>query len=566
MVQALKSRPILNVRTSLDTGCIDPSQRAIGLSLTRRAVWWLIAACWTGGAAAQQAGSAPAVASSEPRFTIQRFEIAGAKLVKPAALDGALASLTGANKRFADIETALQAVRDVYERAGITAMQVFIPEQALEAGVVKLQVEELQVQKVEVVGARARSPANIRRAVPSLKEGTTPVDALLAAELRLANENPGREMQVTFRAEEGGGLTGVLRVADRSPLVGQVTLDNTGSGPTGKYRLGAVTQHNNLLDRDLVGTLQLQTSPGHEGEVQITAFSLRAPWYRAGITFDANFSYSSVDSGTVKTAAGDYLISSSGLNAALRATRLLPRLGEWEPRISAGWDFKHVDSRVTSSNGGPSLVPDIWLLPASISLAAKRRGDQLAVSGQINLSHNVPGSGRSAASVFAEPGLRAGANPRYLILRANLAATWDFGAKGSMTAQWNGQWSRDSLVPAEQFSIGGMGSVRGFNGRGATGDVGQRVSLEWSSPMKRLREPWRIDGGWQVFAETAQAQRNNPLPEEIVRTQLASIGAGLRLTWREQFNLRADVGVIAEGAQVAKRGEHYVHASIGYAF
>jgi hemolysin activation/secretion protein len=540
--------------------------RAPSTSCWRLAPWWLASLCWAGSAWAQTASPSTALAPSEPRFPIQRFEIAGAKLVKPGVLQGAVASLTGPNKRFADIEAALQAVRDVYERAGITAMQVFIPEQALESGVVKLQVEELQVDKVEITGARLRSPANIRRSVPALQEGATPVDTVLAGQLRLANENPGREMQVTFRAEDDGKLTGVLRVADRPSLAGQVSLDNTGSGTTGKYRLGAVVQHHNLLDRDFVGTLQLQTSPGHEGEVQIASFSVRAPWYRAGLTFDANVSHSSVDSGTVKTAAGDYLISSSGMNAALRATRLLPRLGEWEPRLSAGWDFKHVDSRVTSSNGGPSLVPDIWLLPASISLAAQRRGDQIALSGQISLARNVPGSGRSAASVFAEPGLRAGANPRYLVLRANLAATWDFGSSGSLTAQWNGQWSRDSLVPAEQFSIGGMGSVRGFNGRGATGDVGQRVSLEWSSPMKRLREPWRIDGGWQVFAEAAQAQRNNPLPEEIVRTQLASIGAGLRLTWREQFNLRADVGVIAEGAQVAKRGEHYVHASIGYAF
>ncbi|MFM8769044.1 MAG: ShlB/FhaC/HecB family hemolysin secretion/activation protein, partial [Rubrivivax sp.] len=152
------------------------------------------------------------------------------------------------------------------------------------------------------------------------------------------------------------------------------------------------------------------------------------------------------------------------------------------------------------------------------------------------------------------------------ILRANLAVTWDFGARGALTAQWNGQWSRDSLVPAEQFGIGGMGSVRGFNGRGATGDVGQRIGLEWAAPLKRLHEPWRLDGAWQLFAETAQAQRNNPLPEEIIRTRLASVGAGIRITWREQLTLRADLGIITEGAQVAKRGEHYIHASMGYGF
>jgi hemolysin activation/secretion protein len=518
------------------------------------------------GAALCTSAAAQTAIPTEPRFTIQRFEVAGATRVPQPTLQAALAGLTGPNKRFSDIEAALQAVREAYERAGITAMQVFIPEQALDAGVVKLQVEELQIAKVEIVGAKNRKSPNIRRAVPSLREGSTPVDTVLAAELRLANENPGREMQVTFRAEDDGKLTGVLRVADRPSVVGQVSLDNTGSGPTGKYRLGAVAQHHNLLDRDVVGTLQLQTSPGHEGEVQIAAFSLRAPWYRAGVTLDASLTHSSVDSGTLKTAAGDYLISSSGMNGNVRVTRLLPRWGEWEPRVSVGWDFKHVDSRVTSPDGGPSLVPDIWLLPVSIALSAQRKDERSAWQGQVNLARNVPGSGRSAASVFAEPGLRAGANPHYTIVRANLAVTWDFGAKGALTAQWNGQYSRDSLVPAEQFGIGGVGSVRGLNGRGATGDVGQRVGLEWAAPLKRLSEPWRLDAAWQVFAETAQAQRNNPQPEEIVRTTLASVGAGIRITWREQLSLRADVGVVTEGAQVAKRGDYFVHATIGWAF
>lgn len=515
--------------------------------------------------AAASATPEPAV-RSEPRFAIQRFEIEGARMLPPSVLQAALAGLTGPDRRFSDIENALEAVRTAYERAGITAMQVFIPEQALDAGVVRLQVEELRIEKVEISGAKARTAANIRRAVPSLQEGTTPVDTVLASELRLANENPGREMQVTFRTEDEGQLTGVLRVADRGSVVGQVSLDNTGSDATGKYRLGAVMQHHNLLDRDIVGTVQLQTSPGHEDEVQIASFSLRVPWYRAGLTFDANLTHSSVDSGTIKTAAGDYLISSSGLNAGLRVTRLLPRWGAWEPRIAAAWDFKHVDSQVTTAAGGPSLVPDIWLRPVSVALALQRREDKTAFSGQISVAHNVPGSGRSAASVFAEPGLRAGANPEYTLVRAQLAATWDLGPGGSVTAQWNGQWTRDLLVPAEQFSMGGVGSVRGFSGRGATGDLGQRVGLEWSSPMRRVRPAWRLEGGWQLFVEAAQTQRNKPQPEEIARTTLVSAGAGLRLAWREQFSLRADLGVVAEGAQLARRGEYFVHVSLGYVF
>jgi DNA-binding transcriptional LysR family regulator len=75
----------------------------------------LLGAALSGTAAAQ--GSAPAAAiPAEPRFTIQRFEVAGASRVPQRTLQAALARLTGENKRFSDIEAALEAVREAYER------------------------------------------------------------------------------------------------------------------------------------------------------------------------------------------------------------------------------------------------------------------------------------------------------------------------------------------------------------------------------------------------------------------------------------------------------------------
>ena len=187
----------------------------------------------SGQAIAQPALGATAT-RPEPRFNIKRFEVSGAVRVAQERLEAALRPLTGPGRRFTDIESAVQAVRDAYADAGITAVQVLIPEQALEEGVVRLQVEELQVSRIEVEGAKARSRDNVLRAVPALSEGSTPVDTELSAQLRLANENPGRQMQVTFRTEDDDTLTGVLRVADRNPWTTQLSMDNTGSETTGK--------------------------------------------------------------------------------------------------------------------------------------------------------------------------------------------------------------------------------------------------------------------------------------------------------------------------------------------
>ena len=352
----------------------------------------LLAACVTAPATVWSQGtSSPPALRPDPRFDIQRYEVEGAKLVPAGRLVSALAPLTGPGRRFTDIEAAVQAVRDVYAQAGITAVQVLIPEQALEAGVVKLQVEELRVARIEITGARARARANLLQAVPALTVGSTPVDTVLSDQLRLANENPGRQMEVTFRTEDDGSLTGVLRVADRPAWSGQLSMDNTGSATTGKWRLAGAVQHANVLDRDLVASAQVQTSPGYEDAVKIGSVSLRAPLYRLGLLVDASVVHSSVDSGTVKTSAGDYLLSSSGTSVSLRATRLLPRWGAVDHRVSIGQDWRLVDSRVSSTAGGPSLVPDIELRPVTLTYSLNWRDERRSVFAQASVSRNLPG-------------------------------------------------------------------------------------------------------------------------------------------------------------------------------
>jgi hemolysin activation/secretion protein len=518
------------------------------------------------GTAWAQASAATPAPRPEPRFDIKRFDVVGADKVPPSRLAAALAPFTGPGRRFSDIESAVQAVRDVYAEASITAVQVLIPEQALEDGVVKLQVEELQVARIEIEGAQARSRENVLRAVPGLSEGITPVDTELSYQLRLANENPGRQMQVTFRTEDDGKLTGVLRVADRSAWSTQLSLDNTGSATTGKWRTAAAVQHSNLLDRDIVGSAQVQTSPGYEDAVKIASLSLRAPLYPLGLLVDASAVHSSVDSGTVKTSAGDYLLSSSGNSLSLRITRLLPRWGAVDHRVSIGQDWRLVDSRVTSTAGGASLVPDILLRPVSLAYTLNWREEPHSVFAQASVSRNMPGSGRSAEPVFEEPGLRSGANPHYTVVRASAGFATALGT-WTLNTQWNGQWTEDALVAAEQFGIGGEGSIRGFNGRLASADTGHRLGVELQSPVKTLAlgAVGPVAAAWTAFAEAGEVRRNLPQASEKVRTTLAGAGLGLRLTWRERLALRADVGVVTRGDGLAARGDHFIHFSLSYA-
>ena len=545
---------------SMDKSCRSPAWSAgVALALFAGAPALLPGGAWA------QAAAGTAAARPEPRFEIKRFEVAGADKVPADRLAAALAPFTGPSRRFTDIESAVQAVRDVYAEASITAVQVLIPEQTLEGGVVKLQVEELQVARIEIEGAQLRSRDNVLRAVPGLSQGVTPVDTDLSAQLRLANENPGRQMQVTFRTEDDGSLTGVLRVADRSPWTTQLSLDNTGSATTGKYRAGLAVQHANLLDRDIVAAGQVQTSPGHVDDVKVGFLNLRAPLYPLGLMLDATWVHSSVDSGTVKTSAGDYLLSSIGRSTSLRVTRLLPRWGAVDQRLSLGQDWRLIDSQVTSTAGGPSLVPSLELRPVTLSYSLNWREDASSAFGQASVSHNLPAGGRSAPSAVEES--RKGAKPNYTVLRLSAGFATAVGA-WTLNTQWNGQWTDDALVSAEQFSIGGEGSIRGFNGRVASADKGQRLGLELQSPVKtmKLGAAGTVAAAWAVFAEAGEVRRNLPQTGEKVRTALAGAGLGLRITWSERLALRADLGVVTRGDGLAARGDRVLHLNLSYAF
>ena len=544
----------------MDKSCRSPAWSAgVALALFAGAPALLPGGAWA------QAAAGTAAARPEPRFEIKRFEVAGADKVPADRLAAALAPFTGPSRRFSDIESAVQAVREVYAEASITAVQVLIPEQTLEGGVVKLQVEELQVARIEIEGAQLRSRDNVLRAVPGLSQGVTPVDTDLSAQLRLANENPGRQMQVTFRTEDDGSLTGVLRVADRSPWTTQLSLDNTGSATTGKYRAGLAVQHANLLDRDIVAAGQVQTSPGHVDDVKVGFLNLRTPLYPLGLMLDATWVHSSVDSGTVKTSAGDYLLSSIGRSTSLRITRLLPRWGAVDQRLSLGQDWRLIDSQVTSTAGGPSLVPSLELRPVTLSYSLNWREDASSAFGQASVSHNLPAGGRSAPSAVEES--RKGAKPNYTVVRLSAGFATAVGA-WTLNTQWNGQWTDDALVSAEQFSIGGEGSIRGFNGRVASADKGQRLGLELQSPVKtmKLGAAGTVAAAWAVFAEAGEVRRNLPQTGEKVRTALAGAGLGLRITWSERLALRADLGVVTRGDGLAARGDRVLHLNLSYAF
>src|SRR5690606_15131615 len=198
-----------------------------------------------------------------PRFDIARFDVQGNTLLSSEEIDEAVAPYVGKSKDFADVQRALESLQASYRRRGFGVVQVVLPEQELEGGVIVLRVVEPRLGKITVEGNESFDQANIRRSLPTLQEGATPNALEIGRNARLANDNPAKRTTVLLRpAANEGEIGATVRVQDEKFWRAAVSFDDTGSPATGKHRLGLAYQHANLFDLDNVVTIQYQLDPG----------------------------------------------------------------------------------------------------------------------------------------------------------------------------------------------------------------------------------------------------------------------------------------------------------------
>lgn len=498
-----------------------------------------------------------------PKFEISRFAVEGNSLLTEQEVAERTGAFTGTGRTFADVQLALDALQQAYRDRGWGAVTVILPEQELKDGVVRLRVVEGKVRKVAITGNRHHDEANVRHALPALREGATPNLDELARNIQLANENPTRQVAVTMRTgQQEGDVEADVEVDDRKPSRFFASADNSGTNETGRYRVGLGYQHANLFNQDHVATVQWVTSPEQIDDVNIFGAGYRIPVYAWNGMFDFVAGYSDVDSGTVQ---GLFNVSGKGTVAGARYTQFLKRLGTaFEHRLAAGLDYRKYDNDVILVGGSPNLVPDYTVRPASLTYSATVRQARGRGGFYVAFNQNIPGGSKGGDADFAAA--RAGADADYHL--------WRYGADGAVDIyrdwqgriNFNGQYSSEPLVPGEQFGIGGANSVRGFLEREISNDRGYSAQFELYTPnFASLLNA----ADWQMralaFFDTGYVRRNDALPGEVARESIAGAGVGIRLGYRD-LNIRFEWATVTQPGGTQGSGDDRIHAAIGYIF
>lgn len=485
-----------------------------------------------------------------------------------AAFLGKFTSDLGKPLTFARLSEMRRAVVQHYRDAGQPLIDVYVPEQDVSSGIVKIAIAEFRTARVRPEGNRYFSDALLTREMP-LKTDEPIHQADVAAGLALLNSNPYRRVDVVYAPGVERNTTDVvLQTEDRFPFRVYGGYNNDGVRDLGRDRLLAGFDYGNLFGTDARIGYQMTASndlisgnPDIEGRPDRARFIAHSFNLTAPLPWLDRIELFGVFAQSTPRLPDSY--GQSGISAQLsfRYDWRLPALdkaGAWQQQVQLGYDFKRSNNDLEF--GGFQVFN------------ANTHIHQFVLAYDLTRS-DATGDTHLNASLFASPGhidgsnndeafdtARLGAKPRYQYLQLSAQRDTPLGGSGfSVSAHGLVQWTGSTLLPSEELGLGGDATVRGYEPYAAQGDRGWNLQSELRTPPITLgvaaMQPF-------VFFDAGHVWNRIVEPGEINSASLASVGAGVRFQLSRFVSFKGTLGfplkaVVPNGSK-APLGEIFV--------
>lgn len=515
-----------------------------------RAFWYLA------GMLAMVCGAYNPAIAQEAEFGVFEYRVEGTTLIPVLAVEKAVYPHLGEKKTLNDVEKAREALEKAYHGAGYLTVLVSIPQQKVDAGVVRLIVTEAPVERLRVVESRYFSLGEIKAAAPELAEGNVPNFPQLQKELTALNRSADRRVTPVLRPGRTPGTVEVdLKVQDTLPFHGNVELNNRYSQDTTRTRLSASMRWDNLWQKQHSIGLTVQTAPEKPDESLVV--SANYTWPLASGRF---LSFYGVKSDSDVAAVGTLNVVGKG--TVLGARYIVPLRGSdgFYHTASAGVDYKDFDQSVRLVGSGGFNTP-ITYMPFTLGWDGNWLGKTSSTKFGMAFNFHLRGVVGDEQE-FADKRFKG--RPGYAYLRGTashsetMANGWGAGARAS----W--QLAPQPLVSNEQFAIGGVDTVRAYLESAALGDQGLAISLEATTPnwAKHVSESL-ADLRLLAFVDGGSVRVRDPITATD-GFSLAGTGLGMRLKGRRGVSASLDWAVALKELGNTRRGDSRVYFRAAY--
>ena len=473
-------------------------------------------------------------------IVVERFEVIGSTVFSAQELAQATAEFTKRPISPTELFQARSKITELYVKNGYITSGALIPPQTIQSGVVKIQVVEGKLEDIQVTGTRRLNPNYVRSRLAIATSPPLNRQRLLEA-LQLLQLNPlikNVTAELSAGSQPGTSLLEV-KISEAKTFSGQIVLDNGRSPSVGSFRRGLRLNEANLL----------------------------------GLGDDLSLGYTNTDGSNSFDAS--YTLPLNPRNGTLSFNYGTTSSHVIEP------PFDTLDIESASRYYELTFRQPIVQTPTqefALGLTASRRESDISWKLQKESEGGFPPSllspgaddqGRTRVSALRFFQEWTNRNSREVIaLRSQfslgidvLNATVNQDAPDSRFFAWQGQgqWARllapetllllrlntqlasRTLLPIEQFGLGGQDSIRGYRQDYLLTDNGAFVSAEVQVPILRLPQinsilqviPFVDFGvGWN------SSNRENPDPNT-----LAAVGLGLRWAQGDRLTVRLDWGI-----------------------
>jgi hemolysin activation/secretion protein len=501
-------------------------------------LWLSLLAAATRAAPVQERTASPPAVEKNPSFAVLEFRILGSNVLPIREVESAVYPFLGETKTLADVEQARDALVAAYRKAGFGTVSIDIPEQSVEDGVVRLKVLEGKLEHVEVKGARYFSGREIKNALPELQPGKVPNLNKLQGELaQLSRSSADRTVQPSLRAGSAPGQVNVvLNVEDHSPFHGALEVNNRATVDTTPTRLSGTVSYDYLFGRPQSLSVQYQTAPAAPSEVNAWAVT----WMDRGVDGSNPWTAYFVDSNSDVAALGTVGVLGTGTVLGVRRNFTLNPDPAAGLTTSFGVDYKSFSESITVDPATPAANTPIHYMDFSATVAGNIHQGPWSIDGNGGVTFGIRGL-VNEEDQFAYK--RSGAHADFFYVRGLFRVAHELPYSTSASLRVGAQWSPDPLIANEQFSLGGVDTVRGYYEAEYLADTAADAALEFASPRWSTgKDPARAFVlSALAFLDGGIGSVEQPLSHEVAQMHLASYGLGFLVSGPWALNGLLDV-------------------------
>jgi len=428
---------------------------------------------------------------------------------------------------------------------GKLLVDVVLPQQAIENGVLQLWFLEGRVEKV-IVKNEGRKWFKDKFILDQvhLHPGDTLDANRLNKDLNWLNNNPFRQVDATFKPGEKLGQTDVeLDVQDRIPLRPYVGYENSGTRFTGVDRFLFGLNWGNAFGLDDQFNYQYSTDENFDlVRAHSASYIAPLPWRHTLMVYGSYVDAKALFGNNAPTADGhSWQISG-------RYSVPLPEIRTLRHDVNVGFDFKRSNNNLLA--GGTTVQTndtDIaqFVLGYNAAIPDHFGSTSLGFEGYYSPGDFVGGNNNNTD--FSA--LRIGAKADYFYGRLSLERITRLPYNFSYIFRFSGQLANNRLLPSEELALGGYNTIRGYDERVVLVDNGWIINNEIRTPpMEIFGQIDELGGSDQLqlltFFDAGGVHVNDVRAEDGTdpNKTLYSVGVGLRYTVSRNLSFRLDYG------------------------